>query len=166
MKGTGGKQSKPSSSAGNGKNTPSNTLKFGSSTGPAVNFSDNVEGFEVISDGGMLDDGVNISPQTKHAAAVLDKSFILGETNITQMIKSLGNRTESLKSKMSMAKELLRADVELNGEGDERGAKDLPKIVNDTDEEVPKSLRELRMGNNTTGSKIGVFSSFYINNYL
>lgn len=119
----------------------------------SVNFNENVDGFEVLSEtsGGVTlgEDGSN-APKS---SVVLDKAFIMGETNITQMIKSLGNRTEGLKTKMAMAKELLRADVELNEEGDERGAKDLPKIVNDAEEEVPKSLRELRMSNATTGRK-------------
>lgn len=119
-----------------------------------VNFADNIDSFEVVSDGGGVPmDDANIQAALAKQAAVLDKSFIMGETNISQMIKSLGNRTENLKSKMSMAKDLLRADVELNEEGDERGAKDLPRIVNDADEEVPKSLRELRTNNATTGRK-------------
>jgi hypothetical protein len=149
MKITMGKTQKSSTNSG-GKVTPVASAK---NTGAlmgftnTINFADNVDNFEIISDGGILDDEAAVAPRQ---SAVLDKSFIMGETNITQMIKSLGNRTESLKSKMCMAKELLRADVELNEEGDERGAKDLPKIVNDADEEVPKSLRELRMMNATT----------------
>lgn len=152
---------KPSSSSG-GKNTPnSSLLKSGSAaTGlvNTVNFSD-VDGFEAIPENIMINtlDESAIAAAAAAAAkqqAVLDKSFIMGETNITQMIKSLGNRTESLKSKMGMAKDLLRADVELSEEGNERGAKDLPKIVNDADEEVPRSLREIRMGNTMTGRKL------------
>ena len=143
----GGKASKPSSSSGG----PGKASMTTGSMANSVNFNENVDGFEVLSE---ATGGATLGEDGSNAPKVLDKAFIMGETNITQMIKSLGNRTESLKTKMAMAKELLRADVELNEEGDERGAKDLPKIVNDAEEEVPKSLRELRMNNATTGRKL------------
>lgn len=73
-----------------------------------------------------------------------DRNEYTAEKNLTQMVKSLKSRVTNLQSKMSLEKELLEEDIKVSEDGQERGVKDLPKIVNDADEEVPRSIRELR----------------------
>lgn len=86
------------------------------------------------------------------------------EKNLNQMVKALRNRISNLESKMKLENELLGfdcpEDISKMSEDDlKRGTKDLPKFVDEAEEEVPKSLREIRQQaqaqastNNTTAT--------------
>lgn len=71
------------------------------------------------------------------------------EKNLNQMVKALRNRISNLESKMNLETELLGFDCpedisKMSADDLKRGTKDLPKFVDEAEEEVPKSLRELR----------------------